>query len=200
MSKSLRTLLVQWGWQRARAASTAWVVLFVGTGLCAHGRGVATAPAGSAPATTQSKPAAGTLTFKGKFIQRLVLERSEETGITSLEFESPGASLSLPPGKYRWQEVHLDGGDSAGVFTSDNWSHWRDDWFTVTADKPAVLNVGGPLKPRLDVQRCGSFLSLRYELLGVGGEDYACSKYGNTPTFAISENGSAIASGSFEYG
>lgn len=135
----------------------------------------------------------GELKLQGKHIERLVLRRKD--GGTE-KFDKPAETIKLAIGKYRLQEVRLQGGYSCGITTPIS----DADWVTVAEDKPAVLKVGAPLKQGVRVERWGRFLVLNYELLGVGGEKYTQADRNKPPTFTVYKAGKEIASGKFEFG
>jgi len=74
------------------------------------------------------------------------------------------------------------------------------NWIDVGEDKPAVLKVGAPLKQILKAERQGRVLTLDYQLLGIGGENYVRDDRDNPPTFTVYKGDKKIASGTFEYG
>jgi len=145
------------------------------------------------PTSSQHGTNLGELKVQGKYIERLVL--SQKDGSTK-KFDKPGETIKLPVGEYRLQEVRLQGGYSCGITRPIS----DADWVTVAEDKPAVLNVGAPLKQGVRVERWGRFLVLNYELLGVGGEKYTRVDRSNPPTFVVYKGDRKIASGKFEYG
>jgi hypothetical protein len=135
----------------------------------------------------------GELNLQGQHIERLVLSQKDGS---RKKFDKPGETIKLPVGEYRLQEVRLQGGYSCGITTPIS----DADWVTVAEDKPAVLNVGAPLKQGVRVERWGRFLVLNYELLGVGGEKYTQADRNKPPTFTVYKAGKEIASGKFEFG
>jgi len=135
----------------------------------------------------------GELNLQGQHIERLVL-RQKDGG--TKKFDKPGETIKLPVGEYRLQEVRLQGGYSCGITAPIS----DADWVTIAEDKPAVLEVGAPLKQAVRVERWGRFLVLNYELLGVGGEKYTQADRNKPPTFTVYKAGKEIASGEFEFG
>ena len=142
------------------------------------------------------KPAQGELKIEGKYIKQLTLEREDGNKVT---FDQPGESIKIAAGKYRLQEVHLEGG-----YTYQEWMvprpELKQNWIEVGEDKPAVLKAGAPLKQILKAERQGRALELDYKLLGIGGEKYVNSDSNKPPTFTVYKGGKRIASGEFEYG
>jgi len=133
----------------------------------------------------------GELKLEGKHIQQLVLQSRDGK---RERFDKPGESITLPAGKYRLQEVHLEGGYVSRIRIVP------DDWVTADKDKPAVLKVGAPLKQTVKAQRQGSVLVLNYELLGIGGEIYTDRDTSKPPTFTVYKGDKEIASDKFEFG
>jgi hypothetical protein len=142
------------------------------------------------------KPAQGELKIEGKYIKQLTLEREDGNKVT---FDQPGESIKIAAGKYRLQEVHLEGG-----YTYQEWMvprpELKQNWIEVGEDKPAVLKVGAPLKQILTAKREGRALELDYKLSGIGGENYAGPDSSKPPRFDIYKGNRKIASGEFEYG
>ena len=145
------------------------------------------------PTPSQHGTNLGELKVQGKYIERLVL-RQKDGG--TKKFDKPGETIKLPIGEYRLQEVRLESGYSCGITTRIS----DANWVTVAEDKPAVLEVGAPLKQAVRVERWGRFLVLNYELLGVGGEKYTQADRNKPPTFTVYKAGKEIASGEFEFG
>ncbi len=140
----------------------------------------------------EQNPAMGELKLEGKYIDRLVLQHKDGN---REQLNRPEETVKLPAGEYRLREVYLKGGYICYA--------WRDSKIhltTVTADKPAVLKVGAPLKQVVKAQRRGKILALNYELLGVGGEKYTGGDRSKPPTFTVYKGDKEIASGKFEFG
>jgi hypothetical protein len=134
----------------------------------------------------------GELKIEGKGVRRLILNTNEGK---RKEIEGPGERLRLTAGKYTLHEIHLEGGYVCYC--------WRDPdrkAITVDEDKPGVLKAGAPLKQNVQVKRQGRLLVMSYELLGIGGEQYARQSRDNPPKFAIYKGQEKIGDGSFEYG
>ncbi len=145
-----------------------------------------------AQAAPEEDSALGELKLEGQYVNRLVLLHND--GRTE-RFDRPAQSISLPVGKYRLLEAHLQGG-----YTCRSSRPAIGDWVTITKDKPAVFKVGAPLEQIVKVQRQGTVLVLNYELTGVGGEVYAPGDRGKPPVFTICRGDREIASGQFEFG
>ena len=133
----------------------------------------------------------GELHLEGEHIERLVLRQKD--GPTQ-GFDHPGATIKLPAGEYRLQDVRLKNG-----YTCLN-SVSTYNWVTVTEDEPAVLKVGAPLKQILEVKRRGKALVLDYKLLGIGGEAYTKNDRNKQPRLIVYNGDEEIHSGRFEYG
>ncbi len=138
------------------------------------------------------QPDMGELKIEGKFIKLLVLDSKEGD---AKEIREPGESVKLPAGKYRVQEVYLEGG-----FTCRPHQIPNRDWVIVAADNPAVLKLGAPLKQKVIVKHRGTLLVLSHELVGIGGEKYTRLSRDNLPKFAIHKGQERIGDGSSEYG
>ena len=134
----------------------------------------------------------GELKIGGEHIERLVF--LGENGQSSL-FEKPGKSIELPVGQYQLQESHLDGG-----YVSFQRPGIKNKWITIDENKPAVLEVGAPLKQTIQVKRRGKALVLDYKLLGIGGESYNNNDRNKPPRLIIYNGDEEINSGRFEYG
>jgi hypothetical protein len=151
------------------------------------------------PATTESLPP-GELGLGGEHIERLVLHCEDGPDKT---FERPGKSVTLPVGRYRLDEVSLEGGFThhapEPMFFDPTDPEWDDATsIVVAAAKPAKLNVGGPIRHRLKVHKDTGYLSLRYQRVGVGGEEYLAPGGGIPPTFAVYRGDKKVGSGQFE--
>jgi hypothetical protein len=142
------------------------------------------------------EPVQGELKLEGKCIKQLTLEREDRKMVN---FDQPGETIKIAAGRYRLQEVHLEGG-----YTCQAWMvpepERKQNWIEVGEDKPAVLKAGAPLKQILKAERQGRVLVLDYKLLGIGGETYARDDRSNPPTFTVYQGDKKIASGTFEYG
>lgn len=137
----------------------------------------------------------GGLAIQGRAIERLTLVDANDK-VTAIE--RPQESILLPAGKYRVQQVELQGGFSCHeYFASD------DAWIHVAAGRTPVLKVGAPLTPQVSVKRTGRVLTVDYELVDAAGRTYAPgndNRRTKPPAFAVLKNGRTIGSGSFEYG
>jgi len=134
----------------------------------------------------------GELKLVGEHVEHLVLQ--DKDGRTE-RIDKPGETIKLPVGQYQLQESHLDGGyvyfQRAGL---------QDEWIMIAENKPAVLEVGAPLKQTLKVKRRGKALVLDYKLIGIGGEAYTKNERNKPPRLIIYNGDEEINSGRFEYG
>lgn len=144
------------------------------------------------PCESQQESVKGELKLEGKGVSRLVLRR---TGGSTERFDQPGETVELPPGKYQLLEAHLEGGYSCRFGRVPDYGPIEID-----ADEPAVFKVGAPLKQTVRVQRRGRSLTLDYELIGVGGENYTSESRNKPPRFTIYRGEKEIASDKFQFG
>jgi hypothetical protein len=140
----------------------------------------------------EQKSAMGELKLEGGHIERLVLRGKDGK---SKWFDKPGETIELHAGQYQLQESRLDGGyvcvQGAGI---------KNKWITIAENKPAVLEVGAPLKQTIKVKRRGKALVLDYKLLGIGGESYTNEIHNKPPSFIVYKGDDEIISGRFQYG
>jgi hypothetical protein len=135
----------------------------------------------------------GELKLEGRSVVRLILRREDNNERET--FRRPEQVIKLPTGKYSVQEVHLDGGYICYASRGP-----KRHLVTVTADEPATLKIGAPLKPTVKVSRQGRLLLMNYELLGVGGEQYTDGNRSDPPTFTVYRGEKEIFSDKFEFG
>jgi hypothetical protein len=141
------------------------------------------------------KPA--TLALAGQGITRLLLKNSRGGPVVVLD--QPGASITLPEGRYRIENVLLHDPKNNRLYQQNRNSQSLE--ISATDGQPA-LRLGAPLNNTLTARRAGSTLQLNYELHGIGAESY--QPVGNTrdarPKFRILHAGTQVAEGFFEYG
>jgi hypothetical protein len=142
------------------------------------------------------EPARGELKLEGKCIKQLTLEREDRKMVN---FDQPGETIKIAAGRYRLQEVHLEGGYTCQAWMTPE-PERKQNWIEVGEDKPAVLKAGAPLKQTVKAERQGRVLTLDYQLSGIGGEKYTASDRSKPPIFTVYKGGEKIASGTFEYG
>jgi hypothetical protein len=143
------------------------------------------------------QPKLGELKFAGQFIKRVVMPGRDFT----LVLDNPGPVEKVPVGSYHAAQVLLEKGGVQAKRDVPRYGVSPDiKGTTVTATKPAVLTVGGPLTNTVTVDRRGRALNLGYKLVGVSGEDYQLMGARNQPSFAAYRAGKKIASGKFEFG
>ncbi len=116
-----------------------------------------------------------------------------------------GGTVSLPPGRYRWNTVIVAEANSPVRFSAQNSSM---NTLQLLPGRTTTLNVGGPLRPQLGVTRSGPTLLCTSRLLGIGGETYRpMPPVGGTstptpkgPDLSITGRGQVIHTGTFSYG
>lgn len=165
-------------------------VLAVGAGTTVERRAQAARAEPNGHRTEDNRK--GEIRLSGGSIRQLVL--ISRAG-RRFPFDSPGSSIVLPEGDYRWHEVTVDGG-KAGRFRA----HGPQRWLRIAADRPVTLKLGGPLRPSLQVASRGGALVLSHALRGEGGEAYSACEPGVRPRFTVTQAGRQIASGRFAYG
>ncbi len=107
-----------------------------------------------------------------------------------------GPVLHLKPGRYRVEEVWLEGNYFYRAADNENVEH-----FDLSAEKPYHIEAGTLLTPHVRVTRRGSLLKLDYELQDAGGRNFRPNDPRSAPPrFSIRQQGSEIASGDFQYG
>ena len=135
----------------------------------------------------------GEIKLEGKSINRLILRREDNNGRE--EFRRPRQIIKLPTGKYRMDEVHLEGG-----YICYGYREPKRLLVNVTSDEQVTMKIGAPLKQIINVSRQGRILKMNYELLGVGGEKYTSGNRGKPPTFTVYRGDKEIASDKFRFG
>jgi len=157
-------------------------------------------PAATPGTKTATEGASCRLTIKGRGIERLTLVEANDDlrNEKVTQIERPGASISLPAGKYRVQRVELKGGLSCHTYFAS-----EDVWIHVAPGQSPVVKVGAPLTPKVRVSRAGRVLAIDYELVDAAGRTYTpetADRRAKPPTFTVLKNGQSIGSGSFEFG
>jgi hypothetical protein len=159
----------------------------------------------SASAALPGEPATCILNIKGHSIASLTLIRQGDVaagaqeGLSGQKHVRPGKSLHLPAGKYRVENVELEGGYRLKARHGRN-----DDWLELAPDKPCELIVGAPLSPQVTVKRHGRYLQMDYDLVDAAQRSY--TKVANDgakltrPRFTVSKGNEVLGSESFEYG
>ena len=159
----------------------------------------------SSPAAPPDEPATSILNIKGHSIASLTLIRQGDVaagvqeGLSGQKHVRPGKTLHLPAGKYRVENVELDGGYRLKARHGRN-----DDWLELAPGKPCELVVGAPLSPQVTVKRHGRYLQLDYDLVDAAQRSY--TKVANDgakltrPRFTVSKGNEVLGSESFEYG
>jgi hypothetical protein len=162
--------------------------------------------------------ALGNLRLTGNFIHRLVLTG----GPYLVVLDDPPANVKLPPGRYQPFRLWLKQGDArayfefglppagkANVQQAETGAQMPivilpppERGVFVNAVRAGELAVGGPLTNVVTATRRGQNLLLRYQLLGAGGQEYWLAAGGDhkPPRFTVSQAGSGIGMGQFEFG
>jgi hypothetical protein len=151
-----------------------------------------------APAESPPKERSfGEVKIQGDAIVSLQLLGTE---FTSRQFARPDKVLRLPAGRYRVQQVKLDGGYTSNA----RYPRPDDGWFEVTPENPYELAVGAPLSPTVTARREGQYLNMKYSLVDAGGREYAKTdgvpQLRVPPRFTVYMDDQEIGSGSFKYG
>ena len=196
-------------------------VLFLASAICL---------AGQTSGRPQADVATAQLAIEGKFILSLVLEdeRAQPIALVSSEgaevtinrsaqaepksatelinLPAEGQTVSLAPGRYRWNSVIVTDKGKGVKFSGQN---RRGDWFYLNRGATKTLEIGGPLQQKVIISRSGAVLDLSYKLLGAGGEEYSPhqslpspqkSERPEPPQLSIYKADAKIHSGSFRYG
>ena len=146
-----------------------------------------------AMAASSEQADTGELRIEGEHITHLVLRNDDGR---SEVFDSPGKSMTLPEGTYTLSDVEVAGG-----YRYMSRSNRQAGQVTIRHDEPAVLKIGGPLKPSVEAVRRGRVLLLNFQITGIGGESYIGPRSDDQrPAFAVYQGDRKIATGQFEYG
>jgi hypothetical protein len=146
------------------------------------------------PVTAQAAPDAdhGQLTVGSPLVTSLTLVG--ENGASQV-FDRPGRQVSMPVGRYRIEQVELQGDYQASRFTAD-----AEHWLEITADRARQLRVDGLVKPTVEITRQGRLLELDYLLADSSGSAFTSHDQISPPRFTVYKGDQRIASGAFEYG
>jgi hypothetical protein len=139
----------------------------------------------------------GELKLTGQFIKRVILHGSKFTVV----MDQPEPVVKVPVGSCGPCQVQLKQGKGEAFREAARFAGSQSgNATTVSASKPAVFAVGGPLTNSVAVVRQGRALNLSYQLLGAGGETYQMLGARQQPEFAAYRGGKKVASGKFEFG
>jgi len=130
----------------------------------------------------------GKLKLTGQYIERLVLH-----GTNNALLCRPDTIVSVPTGEYKDHRVRLRKGTTRG------WSSLGES-LTVTPQRAALIDRGGPLTNWASVQRSGGYLVMEHEIRGSGGLAYGVADENagiSAPSFAIYRAGKPIGKGAF---
>lgn len=175
------------GWMLAAAGAWTWQPL-----------------AGAASPDPPADSAMGEVVIEGSHIVELALEAEGPEPLvfnrrdSVIRFKRPEAVIKVPPGRYRIDEITLEGEFQARGRYFDEGA-----WFDVGPEQPAKIAIGAPLSPRLTAVRQGTILQLSYELADASGHTYVNdSRDGReqAPRFEVTQDGRVLGSGSFRYG
>lgn len=108
---------------------------------------------------------------------------------------NPGSSVSLPAGRYRVVEVHLQNGYESYIYEVND-----DSWFTLAPDRPHDLRLGPPFEAKVEATRQGRLIVLSYELKGADGFDYYPADRSTKPKFTVYKGDRMLGSDDFQYG
>ena len=156
-------------------------------------------PQGTAPRVrvqfTEQTPALGDLKVTGVFLQRVTLEGGDYMVV----LDRPEAVVKVPVGSYKRFNACLKIGGMEAHF---NWpAEVVEKRLVVSAQKPLLLPVGGPLTNSVSVIAQGRKVWLVYELVGAGGTYQLVNQdRAHPPEFTVYLGDTKIASGTFEFG
>jgi hypothetical protein len=146
--------------------------------------------------TTSRYSLPGELRLVGEHVERLVLDFQDGSTQT---YDRPGKTIMLPAGRYRLNEVTLEGGFRREQDLA--YAEWDDATsIVVTAGKPVQLNAGGPLRQIVKVDKDSRHLRMEHNFVGLGGERYFSPDGSKPPAFTIYRGDKKVASGQFEPG
>jgi hypothetical protein len=137
-------------------------------------------------------PSACELKIVGKHVEKLSL--ADEQGNLK-EFDQPGPSVFLPPGRYQIKEMRVQWDDNGQLYTDTD-----VNYLTLVPSGVCQLMVGTSQTPKVSVTRQGSALTLNYNLLEAG-PPYSSAPRTTQPQIAFySKGGQKIASEAFVFG
>jgi hypothetical protein len=144
---------------------------------------------------TEQAPKLGELKIAGEFVERVTLER----GPYLVLIDKPGATVKVPVGSYTQTKVCLKKGEAEACLDVNSTA--AAGRITVSENKLALLNAGGPLTNSVSVIRRGKNLTMGYRLAGVGGVYQLVNQdRSHPPEFTIYQGDKKVASGKFEFG
>ena len=115
------------------------------------------------------------------------------------KYQRPGKVLRLPAGRYRVEQVELDGG-----YVSWGGMAQSEQWFDLAPGESQRLVVGAPLTQHVDVSRHGKFLEMSYQLTDQAGREYShmseSEQLPDPPRFTAYKGNRVLGSDSFAYG
>jgi len=143
---------------------------------------------------TEQSPKLGEVQIAGDFVQRLTMKGKPYLVV----LDRPGRSVQVPAGTYGSIKVWLK------KDATEAWLKPESDVATgnhvVGGKNPARLLVGGPLTNSVAISRRGKYLSLNYQLIGLGGEYAMAGIRSEPPAFTVYHGDKKLASGRFQFG
>ena len=142
---------------------------------------------------TEIQPPMGKLNVETERCKLLCLRNEYEVVLLT----SPAGTVSLPAGDY-----HVDNCIPAyepGRFRRPKFVSYDQHVF-IEPGQTYNLRIGPPLKNSVEINRDKNLLSLKYQLVGSGGELYEYYDWDNPPTVSIYKGPFRIARGTLSFG
>ena len=139
----------------------------------------------------------GALAFEGENLRRVTLH-DKLNGPVCVVLDRPGPIVQVPVGKYEAESVILSDNEKNGFLLKGD----QELKFAVTADQPASLKLGAPLKQVISATTGWHHIAFYQKYVGVTEEEYRLigNKPPTAPTFTVSKNGQTVANCKFSYG
>ncbi len=132
-------------------------------------------------------------------IQQRDPSAGQYAGLSGKQYDRPGKSLWLPAGRYRIENVQVEGSFESG----ERFGH-QDQWFELTPGVTHQLVCGAPLAPRVTVKRHGKFLEMDCDLVNRAGRSYVSRREFDQqlppPRFSVYKYDELLGTESFAYG
>lgn len=114
-------------------------------------------------------------------------------------FRYPGEGVELPPGEYSVRRIVLINGFEAEIDEKE------ETPFMLTPGEPCVLKIGGLLHPTAQIDRSGTYVSLKYQVVDDEGRVYERENSlivdrDSPPRFVVLLNGEEVGGEAFQYG
>jgi hypothetical protein len=150
----------------------------------------------------------GQLKIEGRNVVRLTLIKHTEhpnRPASEIVLAQPRPTVSLPAGTYELVTIEVADAHhrlvcsipQAIVDGRTGQVLQSRERVIISPDKPAVLSIGSPLTPRVNVFRHGQTFFFSYQLFDAGGHNY---RWDRLPAVTIFSSGRRVGSGSPEYG